>query len=421
MELMENGASTLRFRSEMIKYLERIGIRLEETVVQMSEQELSWFCERVQRRLRNFLGYPTGIFPPLLPPEIADTLLINVGDWRGNTYLGPNTHAYEFEATEYLKEIFQFPTDQNDWGSSCTGSTEAILMAVIYGRTVLKAKTGKSPVVVASKEGHYALRKSAFIAGLDFFAVDTDNSASMDMSAFCTQLQDLQSTPVIVIATCGTTVREGYDPIAMICQQLQGHCAGSYLHIDAALCGFTAPFLDKIPSGYKPLFQKGVNSVSVSLYKAGGSNCPSAMLLGIDEASAHSPMRQHVDYIDATDGTPSGSRNGHPVLAFAMLYRMVGYQGFKKMAEDCLVKAEYLTTRLRLENVKVFHNEGAVTVFMPRPSDEIVDKYTLACAGAGAHVVALHHVTTDLLERFITDYLRWYHNQDCAQVSEELH
>jgi histidine decarboxylase len=398
----------------MIKYLERIGIRLEATVVQRSEQELSWFRECVECRLRNFLGYPTGLFPPFLPPEIVDKLLINVGDWRGNTYLGPNTHAYEFEATEYLKEIFQFPKDQHDWGSSCTGSTEAILMAVIYGRTVLKAKTSKSPVVVASREGHYALRKSAFIAGLDFAAVDTDACASMDMSALCAKLEELQGTPVIVIATCGTTVREGYDPIAMICQRLQCHTPGSYLHIDAALCGFTAPFLDKIPFGYKPLFHKGVNSISVSLYKAGGSNCPSAMLLGIDEAPVDSPMRQHVDYIDATDGTPSGSRNGHPVLVFAMLYRVVGYQGFKKMAEDCLAKAEYLSARLRLENVEVFHNEGAVTVFMPRPSDEIVDKYTLACAEAGAHVVTLHHVTTEHLKRFITDYLSWHHNQERA-------
>lgn len=403
-------ANCLLFRAGVFNYLERIDFTLNEKTVASCEKELSLFNQCVDSRFKNYLGYPNGIFSGFLPREIVDKLLLNIGDWRGNKYLGPNTHEYEFEATKYLKEIFQFPVGRKEWGNSCTGSSEAILAAIIYARTVLKAGTGKNPVVITSCEAHYSHKKSAFITGLDFVAVKTDAKAGMDMSEFRSQLAELADVPVIVLATCGTTVREGFDPISAICEQLKGHRAGCYLHIDAALCGFTAPFLDEVENGLKPLFHDGVDSISVSLHKAGGCNRPSALLLGIDRASGVSPIMQRVDYIDATDGTPSGSRNGHPVLAFAMLYRIIGRNGLTHMARDCLSKAEYLTARLRAKNIDVFHNEGALTVFMPCPSEEIVDKYTLACSEGGAHVITMQHVTMELLDRFIADYVAWYRN-----------
>lgn len=398
----------LGFKAGVFDYLNKIGFIVDERVVASSENELWLFNRSVDMRFKNYLGYPNAIFQGFLPNEVVNKLLLNIGDWRGNKYLGPNTHEYEFEATKYLKEVFQFPADQKEWGNSCTGSSEAILAAVVYGRTALKAKTGKNPIVITSKEAHYAHKKCAFIAGLECVVVKTDAKAGMDMSHLRLCLSELVDTPVIVIATCGTTVREGYDHIREIGKQMKEHQAGSYVHVDAALCGFTAPFLDEVEEGRKPIFHDGIDSISVSLHKFFGCNRPSALLLGIAQGSDESPIMQRVAYIDATDGTPSGSRNGHPVLAFAMLYRIIGREGFKKMAQDCLSKAEYLTAKLRHEGVEVFHNEGALTVFMPCPSDEIVNKYTLACSDGGAHVITMQHVSIELLDRFIADYVNWY-------------
>ena len=45
---------------------------------------------------------------------------------------------------------------------------------------------------------------------------------------------------------------------------------------------------------------------------------------------------------------------------------------------------------------------------MPCPSDDIVNKYTLACSDHGAHVITMQHVTYELLDRFIADYVGWY-------------
>jgi glutamate/tyrosine decarboxylase-like PLP-dependent enzyme len=57
-------------------------------------------------------------------------------------------------------------------------------------------------------------------------------------------LEKLAYTPVIVIATSGTTVHEGHDPISQIGKLMKEHPGRSYLHVNAALCGFTTPILD---------------------------------------------------------------------------------------------------------------------------------------------------------------------------------
>jgi histidine decarboxylase len=411
---LRSNTSRLAIKSGLLKRLEAIGVTIDEQRVTSCEEELASFNKETSSRFKFYLGYPNSIYSGLLPNAILNKLLINIGDWRGNKYLGPNTHTYEEEAMLYLKEIFHFPEGQKEWGNSCTGSSEAVLSAIVYARSLLKAKTGMKPVVIASSEAHYCAKKNAFIAGLDFMTVKTGKTAGMDIADLRSILFGLTDVPVIVVASCGTTVREGFDPIKDISDLLDSHFAGSYLHIDAALSGFTAPFLDEVADDFKPRFFKNVGSISVSLHKFVGVNRPSALVLGIDQSSEKMPIMQRVDYIDATDGTPSGSRNGHPVLAFAMLYRILGRDGFGKIASYCLFLANYLATKLRNNGVDVFHNKGALTVFMPRPSDEIVDKYTLACAENGAHVITMQHVTVPLLDAFITDYVTWHRAQSTA-------
>lgn len=407
MAFSPNKIKRLSFKSGTFDHLSRIGYTVDQRMVLLCERELSLFNHEVDLKFKNYLGYPNAILHGLLPGEVVDKLLLNIGDWRNNRYLGPNTHDYEAEATRYLKDIFQFPIGAKEWGNSCTGSSEAILATVIYGRTALKAKTGKNPIVITSEEAHYSHKKCAFIAGLECVVINTDAKAGMNMSHLRLCLSTMTDTPVIMLATCGTTVREGYDPLSEIGTLLKAHQGGSYVHVDAALCGFTAPFLDEVEHGRKPLFHDGIDSISVSLHKAFGCNRPSALLLGIAQGQEELSTNQRVAYIDAADGTPSGSRNGHPVLAFAMVYRIIGSEGFRVIARHCLAKAEYLTARLRSKGVSVFHNEGALTVFMPCPSEQIVKKYTLACADGGAHVITMQHVTASLLDRFIADYVSW--------------
>jgi hypothetical protein len=135
--------------------------------------------------------------------------------------------------------------------------------------------------------------------------------------------------------------------------------------------------------GHKPVFHKGVDSISVLLHIFFGCNHPSALLLGIAQGLDQSPITQWVAYIDAMDSTPLGSHNGHLVLAFAMLDWMNDHNGFKNIVEDCLCKAEYLSCRLHAMGIEVFHNEGELMVLIPKTSDKIVNKYTLDCSDRG--------------------------------------
>lgn len=129
MKLYIQKTNRLLFKGKMFTHLKGIGVKLGKGVAASCERELARFNESADHRFNNYLGYPNGIFPGFLPRKVVDKLLLNIGDWRGNKYLGPNTHGYELEATNYLKEIFQFPADQKEWGNSCTGSSVTLVIA----------------------------------------------------------------------------------------------------------------------------------------------------------------------------------------------------------------------------------------------------------------------------------------------------
>jgi histidine decarboxylase len=137
------------------------------------------------------------------------------------------------------------------------------------------------------------------------------------------------------------------------------------------------------------------------------------LVLGIDQATCSSPMMKQVNYIDSKDGTTSGSCNGHPVIAFDMLYHMIGRDGFKKMAKHCFSNVVYLTKRLCAGNNDVFHNEGALTIFIVHPLDNFVYKYALACSGDSTHVITMQRIPIEHLDHFIVNYVAW----NCTKIS----
>ena len=102
-------------------------------------------------------------------------------------------------------------------------------------------------------------------------------------------------------------------------------------------------FLDKMADGLKPWCHQNVSSILVLLHKFVSVHGPSVLVLGIDQASCSSPMMKQVNNIDSKDITTSGSCNRHLVLTFAMLYHMIGWDGFKKMVKHSLSNVEYLT------------------------------------------------------------------------------
>ncbi|MEL6820044.1 MAG: pyridoxal-dependent decarboxylase [Pseudomonadota bacterium] len=394
----------------ILRYLEEIGVKVPKEKLSVVQKELDDYAEKATDRFSRYLGYPNGLMGGFLPDKVINMLLLNIGGPQENGYKAPNTHDYEIEAIEFLKGVFHFPADRKEWGGGVTGSTEGVLSGVLNMRNLLKSKSSIEPVVIASSEAHYCAAKSAYITGLEFHPVVADSNGSMRLDELKHLLQRLGGRPIIVIATVETTVKGGYDNIDEISKLLDAHDAPGFIHVDAALAGLVAPFIDDVKDPYKPRFSPRVQSISVSLHKFLCSNRPSAMVLGLKPEGIKNPLAEQVAYINATDATVAGSRNGHSFMAFSCLTRLLGTEGLSKMANVCYGNAKYLAQSLRKGGVHVVHNPGALTVYFPRPSPEIVDKYTLACDGDGAHAITMQHVNKELIDDFVTDYLQWHEN-----------
>ena len=61
--------------------------------------------------------------------------------------------------------------------------------------------------------------------------------------------------------------------------------------------------------------------------------------------------------------------------------------------------------KLKANNIDAWINKHSITVVFPRPSDEMVKKWSLATEDDISHVVVMQHVTKEILSEFIDEYM----------------
>ena len=143
-----------------------------------------------------------------------------------------------------------------------------------------------------------------------------------------------------------------------------------YLHADAALSGLFLPFLES-----DVFFSAHINSISISGHKFLGVPFPCGVFLM--ERRFVDCVSTNIEYIGAVDCMISGSRNGHAALFMQYLIEKKGFAGFKQDIQSCIQMAEYLVERVP----KAWRNQNSITVVIPRPSQEIIEKFQLATEG----------------------------------------
>ena len=103
-----------------------------------------------------------------------------------------------------------------------------------------------------------------------------------------------------------------------------------------------------------------------------------------------------VEYLNSTDTTIMGSRNGQASLAMWFvpsvetcsnvcsryaLQQKRGVEGLRKDATKCFENARYLHGLFKEAKVATLLNNYSTTVVFEKPSDPIVKKWQLACTG----------------------------------------
>jgi histidine decarboxylase len=355
--------------------------------------ELTFLYDKLSNQSKTYIGYPnTQIldFENLSP--FLNLTINNVGDpFVGNN--GMNTFKQEKEVVEFLGEILKLKKEDL-WGYVTNGGTEGNLFGLYLAREQFP-----NGVLFFSKESHYSLQKIARILGLKSCIVPTQPNGEIDYSELDSAIRNLKHYPVIINANIGTTMKGAIDDIRKIQIVLKKNkVARSYIHCDGALLGAMLPLMD---IGPKVDFSFDIDSISISGHKFFGSPIPSGVVLTRKKSIQH--IENPVEYINSSDTTLSGSRDGFSVLVLWQVIKTLGLKGLKDRAADCLNMTNYTLKALRKIHWPSWCNPGSNIVVIKKPEDAIIKKWHLAAESNIAHVILMPGIRSYQIELFIHD------------------
>ncbi|GAB4274015.1 MAG: hypothetical protein Kow0065_22570 [Methylomicrobium sp.] len=375
------------------------------------------------------LGYPVNMNTPpaeffawrkqLLDAGIGTFAHNNVGNPFKPSSIRYNTHDFEREVIEHFGRLFGFP-ENDTWGFLSHSGTDSNMHGMYMGRTILKSRTGRLPKAYFTKEAHYSVQILRDLLGLETVFVKTLPDGGIDADDLAEQLAKNRDTPALVVATIGTTFKGAIDKIDRIQTALQGHEA--FLHLDAALFGGYLPYTDhageilfrNVGDSNKPRY----DSIAVSCHKFFGFASPAGLFVTtqsrFDEFNEEFGRIHNPEYIHQVPGTITCSRDGVKPAEF---FFHTTPQAVSRQHEDAraiLANATYLLDQLQnrfadLQPTRA--NDLSNTVYFKKPSQRIVDKYSLATmqlttngqTATYAHVVVMPHANREVLNEFLTD------------------
>jgi histidine decarboxylase len=372
----------------------------------------------VEQRMRDahadHLGYPYNLTGRAsTPASLGDYLINNLGDPYAGSHYGSEVCDLEREAVDWLMRLWECDTPEDHWGSVVASGTEGNIWALYLAREALP-----EAVLIHGAEAHYSIPKAARILRMRAISVPCDAEGAIRLDALSATLSGLDRNKGVVLAlTCGTTVKGAHDDIGGAMERLDaaGFDAGRrFVHVDGALNAMVLPFLDGVPSGLRPSFRHGIDSLSTSGHKMIGTPMPCGVLIA--RRPHVTRVARAIAYLRSDDTTLMGSRNGHAVLAVWTRLMGHGTEGFRRDAESCRQRAADLARDLRTHGVPVLLNPFSLTVLFPEPDPTTVKRFQLSCSGGQAHAIVMPNVSDDQLRRFRDAYLAWWETDAGSRV-----
>ena len=318
----------------------------------------------------------------------------------GTPYVDPtypnHVKDLEREVLAFFAGLFRAPPGCDGYVTS--GGSEANLYALWLART---AHPGG--VVYHSAAAHYSCGKAAHLLGLTAVTVATAPDGQMDYDDLRRLAAANQHSATIVVATIGTTMTEAVDDVRRIHAALDGAgVTDRYVHSDAALAGIPLAFLNDRP-GFD--LADGADSISMSGHKFPGTPWPSAVVLTARKHTDHD--RQMIAYTGSPDGTISGSRNGHAVVALWLAIHRHGRPGLRQRAHDGRALARYTAQRLAAIGWPSWRNPYALTVMLRALPPEIAARWPLATSDGWSHIICMPGVTRQQIDALIFEVQVW--------------
>ena len=222
--------------------------------------------------------------------------------------------------TRFARELVGFTAhllggNDDTAGHVTTGGTESIILALKAARGWAREHrpTLECPEVVAARPAHPTFDKAAELLGMRIVRVPDDAGYRADVQAMAEAITD---DTVMLVGSAPSYWHGVVDPIGALGELAQSH--GLWLHVDACLGGYLAPFVRKL--GYPvpdfDLSVPGVRSISADLHKYGFAPKGASVLLMRDAPDAtHHVFDWQDRFIHYTTPGLSGTRSGAAIAA----------------------------------------------------------------------------------------------------------
>lgn len=364
------------------------------------DEIITHYVGTLNQKISHFLGYPTNqnfdydALAPLLHFHIN-----NAGDpFKGSSY-GINSTDFEISVLDWFAKLWEI--EKGDyWGYVTTGGTEGNLHGILTGREKLP-----DGILYTSQDSHYSIFKIARMYRMQCIKVGTLINGEIDCADLKTLLLAHKDKPAIINLNIGSTMKGAIDNIDMVIETLEESGFPRdrfYIHCDGALFGMMLPFLEQAP---RITFKKSIGSITISGHKFLGCPIPCGVLLTRLEHT--NTLSKDIEVIASRDATITGSRSGHASIFIWYALQKKGLLGLENEVHKCIMNACYLKRKLCDAGICTMLNEYSNTVVFEKPLDcEFIRKWNLAYEGDISHVVVMQHVTIQMLDSFVDEFIK---------------
>ncbi len=361
------------------------------------QQRLDDLHARLRTASGRNVGYPTNqAFDYAELFRFLEFSINNVGDPFTGTNYRLNTMDFEREVVADFARHTEAPEGQW-WGYVTSGGTEGNMYGLYVARELFP-----EGICYFSEDTHYSVAKVLRLQHTRNIMIKSQPDGQMDYADLRETLRIHRDVPPILFCNIGTTMKGAVDDLAKIRAILEDLAIpNAYIHADAALSGMILPFVES-PQPWN--FAAGADSISISGHKMLGAPMPCGVVIA--RKSHVDRISRSIEYIGALDTTIAGSRSGFAPLMLWHRMRTLGEQGMREIVQGCLERAEMAVQKLQAHGIPAWRHENSITVVFPKPPKSMMEKWIIAPKKDIGHLIVMPHVTTAMLEEFITDYVQ---------------
>jgi tyrosine decarboxylase/aspartate 1-decarboxylase len=298
----------------------------------------------LEKKLKNDFSYDSGSILGSMctePLDFAKEIYLKyISKNLGDPGLFPDTAALEEELISEIGDLFG---NKNIIGTFTTGGSEANLIAMRIARNL--RSDIKNPEVVVPVSAHISFDKAADLLNLRLRKVKLLDNFEVDLQHYESLIN---KNTCAVVGVAGTTSLGLIDPIEEIGNLVEEK--NIFFHVDAAFGGFVLPFLRKLKYQV-PLWDfsvKSVDSITADPHKMGLGVIPSGGYF-VKDASILQKTGFEIPYLAGGSFKHFhivGTRPGGPIIAFWVVLKYLGVNGFNKIVKKCMDNTDYLVQRI---------------------------------------------------------------------------